>query len=140
MPYVDKESRPLLLKDPNKARHVGDLNFLYSNVYKALWIKEKGYKTIEFICAIGLSHETPQFIKELDTIFLRRGFKETQLVRAKFLAFYEFMRRVGNFYEDKKIMDNGDMYDDVEEAVVKIPAETNLNPGAKKRGRPKKNG
>lgn len=140
MPYVDKEARPLLLKDPNKVRNVGDLNFLYSNIYKALWIKEKGYKTIEFICAIGLSHETPQFIKELDVIFQRRGFKETQLVRAKFLAFYEFMRRVGDYYEDGKIIQNGDVYGDIEEATVKIPVDKPLNPGAKKRGRPKKNG
>lgn len=142
MPYVRQVVRPKLLEDPRYAHDVGDLNFLYSNVYKALWIKEKGYKTIEFISSIGLSHEEPQFIKDLDFILRKKGFSEQQLIRAKFLAFHEFMRRIGNKYEDKKILENGDIYDDIIEdkiiEVKSVPA-AELNPGAKKRGRKKKN-
>ena len=138
MPYVEKIVRPVILKDPSRVRNVGDLNFCYSSVYKALWIKTQSYATIELITAIGLSHETPQFIKELDLVFKKRSFTETQLVRAKFLALGEFMRRVGDSYEDAKIVENGDMYTHVPYADVKEPQA--LNPGAKKRGRKPKHG
>lgn len=139
MPYIKKEKRPKIIKDPTYIGDVGDLNFAYSMTYIALWAKEQSYKTIEFIAGIGWSQEFPRFIQEIDRVVIKRGFSSNEVKRAKLLAYNEFMRRVGNNYEDKKIDENGDIYGDVLFSMVPHVAVTVLNPNAKKRGRKKKN-
>lgn len=143
MPYIKKEKRIKMHKDSSSIGDVGDLNYAYSLIYITLWTKTQSYKTIEFIAGIGLGQETPQFILDLDRVATRKGFNQNEIKRAKFLAFQEFMRRVGNNYEDVKITENGDIYGGVPYGpgeVGNLHSVSVLNPGAKQRGRKKNNG
>lgn len=132
MPYIKKDKRLKIVKDPTYISDVGDLNFAYSTIYIALWDKKQSYTTIEFIAGIGLGHEFPNFIAELDRVVIRRGFSSNEVKRAKLLAYNEFMRRVGNNYEDKKIDENGDIYNGVPFADERLEKLTTA-------GRKKKN-
>jgi hypothetical protein len=82
MPYITQEKRNRLLTgDPNAEIYAGDLNFMFSHLIS------------EFINNRTLSY---QLINDI--------------VGALEGAKLEFYRRVAAPYEDKKILENGDVY------------------------------
>lgn len=82
MPYIDKYSRFPLLEGDQNPTSPGELNFLLSTL------------VYEYVKRKGISY---QHINDV--------------VGALECAKQEFIRRVVNPYEDKKIIENGDVYD-----------------------------
>lgn len=118
MPYIRKEKRGPILADLNKVVDVGDLNFVYTvKIIIPTWVAEPRYKTIEAIRGLMTAGVLNDTLRTIDTHFLRKGWTREQIQRAKDLAFDEFYRRVGVYYENHACFINGDVYAGVEFAM-----------------------
>lgn len=85
MPYIKLEQRARLVNDPLDAENAGELNYMITVLIKT-YLKKK-----------GLCYQTCN-----------------DIVGALDNAKGEFKRRVQDPYEDKKIRENGDVYETVQ--------------------------
>lgn len=116
MPYLTEERKGELLKEPGLARTSGDWNYMYTSAMIKAWSAKQSYATIH---AIKLAVRNPthcEQIMEVESFFAFLNVALEDRFAARELAFFEFMRRVGNNYENQKITENGDVYDGVPNA------------------------
>ncbi len=111
MPYLNKIRKAFIDLNPKKTFEPGDWNWLFTLVIIAVWSKTPRYKTIHYLRKACFYNST--IIPEIYSVEQRLkeiNIDPTDIKVAKELAFNEFMRRIGNNYEDKKIEANGDVY------------------------------
>lgn len=120
MPYVPKKDREETIK--RGAINVGELNFLYTIQLARIFELFPGYTTIHYmkkhlqlseisIGGIPVAYEILTRLSDVAKANKRFDFEDHRAARE--LAFHEFMRRVGDKYEDKKKEENGDVYGDL---------------------------
>lgn len=117
MPYIVQERRKHLLKHPEAASTPGELNFIFYSKMLEEWKKSPCYDTVHRIAkSIESAGEDDIFYDAYAAIWeeqlgLRGGaiFYGSDLMAALNLAFAEFYRRIVAPYEDKKILENGDV-------------------------------
>jgi hypothetical protein len=111
MPYLNEERKTFIDLHPDKAKDEGDMNYLFTLGILNAWKKVPRYKTIHHLrkaCFYDAS-VIPE-VWAIEQRFKRINAHPTDIKVAKELAFNEFMRRIGNPYEDSKIKENGDVY------------------------------
>lgn len=84
MPYIEKYRREVVKHDQDRVSTVGELNFLFSTL------------AVEYVLKNGLSYST---INDVMGVFES--------------AKLEFYRRVAAPYEDVKLAENGDVYEEI---------------------------
>jgi hypothetical protein len=113
VPYLTAVRKKSLLNPTFHPTHKGDWNYLYTLAFISMWKNDNSYTTIH---KIALSVLQPELFEETNEVTKRiaesMGASKFDLVVARQLAFREFMRRVGDRYEDKKREENGDVYSD----------------------------
>ncbi len=125
MPYLKQESKDALAKDPGMAKNEGDFNYLFTRAMIAFWMKKDNqrYQTIHNLKKASLQPSTVEEVMEVESLLTIKSVPMEDRKAARELAFAEFYRRVGQVYEDQKISENGDVYDNVPFATVKKGAK-----------------
>lgn len=112
MPYIDEERRKAVKNNVQTVSDVGELNYLVTEYIKACWKKDRHYSTIHALYKEMFLR--PEKSRLLD--FLKRRtaqeYTSTDIHVAGQLAFFEFYRREVGKYEDEKIKNNGDVYNE----------------------------
>lgn len=123
MPYLIQERKDQLDKEEyGHNLNEGDVNYLYTKFYITKWLEEQSYKTIHYLRKISLYPAFDTEFNQLNHLIKQHTtLTATDLEVARDLAFYEFMRRIGNNYENGKIAKNGDVYSLVEVQVAPTP-------------------
>jgi len=111
MPYLNRERKKVLDEGDRIKLTVGDVNYLFTKYLIKLWEEERSYKKINYLRKIT-KHPSidTEFWNLHQEIRLSHTVDEADIEAARDLAFYEFMRREGNDYEDERIVQNGDVY------------------------------
>lgn len=120
MPYLDDERKKFVDEQRSKATKEGDCNYLFTLALISAWIKKPGYATLHNFrkaCFYDPSVQHEVWVIEQD--LKEYNVSPVDIKIAKEMAFNEFMRRVGNKYEDKKIAENGDVYPEDVIPVIK---------------------
>lgn len=111
MPYLTKERKTFLGLNPNKASEEGDWNYLFTLGIIKEWESAPCYATIHKLRKACFYDSTASVsIWAIEQNLLALNLQPGDIKVAKELAFNEFMRRIGNKYEDNKIKSNGDVY------------------------------
>lgn len=122
MPYIDKKSRADLLISRRSPNHVGELNYLitlkllnyfemngnrYQQIHDVIKACEITKMRVMFpdLC-VSCGELSDEIYQELENYESEMG----DLLGAIEAAKLEFYRRVAAPYEDKKCMENGDVY------------------------------
>lgn len=114
MPYCGKKKEEEIKKDVDKVVTVGDMNLAYTvHVIIPRWIRERRYSTIHTIRKILTARENDQVCRMIDYRLKQKGFTIQDIETARFNAYDEFWRRVGQNYEDEAMRKNGDVYDNI---------------------------
>lgn len=111
MPYLDEARKTFIGLSPEWATKPGDMNWLFTLAIIKVWERCPRYKTIHYLRKA--CYYEPSTITEICVVEQRLLHSEADgldIKVARELAFNEFMRRIGNKYEDQKIKKNGDVY------------------------------
>ena len=112
--------------DVDKVVTVGDMNLCYTvHVILPRWLKEQRYHMIHTIRRILWGKQNDDTCGMLDYQLKKKGFAIQDIEIARMNAYDEFWRRVGQFYEDKAIEKNGDVYEGVPFADDRLAAKEN---------------
>ena len=121
MPYLDEARKDFVDYNPGKTHEPGDWNYLFTLAILRVWELTPKYKTIHLLRkACYYEPQSVAHIYAIEQRLLNINVDRLDIKVSSELAFNEFMRRIGNKYEDKKIKENGDVYPD-EYAVYDEP-------------------
>ena len=95
--------------EPQRAKDEGDFNFLFTLEYLKTFIANPRYSTIALIRQSSLTPSRIAGIKNIEDLLTVQGVSQLQRIVARDLAFHEFMRRIGDKYEEYAIQKNGDL-------------------------------
>lgn len=109
MPYLSPK-RIEELKGAWKDLTPGDLNYLFTELLIKKWRENPRYATIHALRTASVHPEVDNDFWDLRATFIEHGLSVVDIRIASDLAFMEFYRRVASEYEDKKAVDNGDVY------------------------------
>lgn len=122
MPYIEQGLRyDELIKHPELAKELGELNFVFTQFYLKLWELEPRYSTIHKIfCLVERPEKETEFYKLNQSVRqnTNSSISPTDLHTARLLAALEFYRRIGIKYEEHKRKVNGDIYQEREKFVI----------------------
>ena len=111
MPYLPTGRKKELLVEPQRAKEPGDFNYLFSQAMLKHWLKpeHQRYKTIHQLRKSVVNPAIVDEVDDIDNLLVVLGVPQLDRETARELAFLEFYRRIGSYYEDLAIEKNGDL-------------------------------